>query len=72
MHTAPVRILRRPLSLHEWPARSTCCQRHPGLPVQLAVAAKRPAADAGLGPGGLFVEILNHYLYFFDQVTSSC
>ncbi|KAI7841140.1 hypothetical protein COHA_005110 [Chlorella ohadii] len=34
---------------------------------QLAVAAKRPAADAGLGPGGLFVEILNHYLYFFDQ-----
>ena len=38
--------------------------------MQLAVAAKRPATDAGLGPGGLFVEILNHYLYFFDQVTS--
>lgn len=38
--------------------------------MQLAVAAKRPAADAGLGPGGLFVEILNHYLYFFDQVIA--
>lgn len=32
---------------------------------QLAVAAKRPAGDAG--PALLFVEILNHYLYYYDQ-----
>ena len=33
---------------------------------QLAVALK-PPADGGAAPALLFVEILNHYLYYFDQ-----
>ena len=60
----PATTWRRP------PIHPPCpSSRSSAPPLQLAVAAKPAvASDAGVaGPASLFVEILNHYLYFFDH-----